>query len=522
MEVTQEFIDKLNNSEMGKNLLEIMKMSSFTICDFKTMLKDKPILVIRYIPEEMDILTELNVLVSDNNIILNLGNYELKQDEIEKIMRLYNIKCVFSSTRQMKQESDSTPDTMVDPKQKNIDELGGLTTIPHIATNVEELSTFEVKRRGKDKAVLYTGSEKIPLQLLKRLYKWGIKLTVQTPTVIDFSEQVCEELDNQENPKISISIENDPMEYSLAEISAVNEQIKQVLSGIPENANEYKKAEYIYDFVTSFVQYDHDVRRLVKNGKIPSEQRERFNLAYSLLGVFSRGTKFEGRDPKNVCQGYSLLYKVLAKEAGLDCRMIAGRTSTEQKHDTHAWNQIKVFGNWYNVDATWGAAEKTEKREYFLKSDEEFESHFPSYPMVDYKMFQHAGYAEFMKCETCEGDIGDIKIDTFKKKHTPSGTNIGRYTDMDETPEMDITPDMDETPDLDTTPFLYNTSYERKDEITKSIEKMKVGYSEISEVETSIIQKYEELRKKKENEKNGKEEFNKKNDGKFNGEVNDD
>ena len=162
--------------------------------------------------------------------------------------------------------------------------------------------------------------------------------------------------------------------------------------------------------------------------------------------------------------------------------------------------------------------ERTGKKKYFLKSDARFKKHFPSYPILDI-LFQHAGYAKFMECETCEDDIEDIKIDTFKKEHIPSGPNIGRYTDMNETPEMDITPDMDETPDLDTTPLLDNTSYERKDEITKSIEKMKVGYNEISEVETSIIQEYEELRKKKEN---GKGKFNKKNDGKFNGEVNDD
>ena len=373
MEVTQEFIDKLNNSEMGKNLLEIMKMSSFTIHNFKKMLKDTPNLAIRYIPEEMDILTELNALVSDNNIFLNLGNYELKQDEIEKIMRLYNIEEVFSSTRQMKQERDSTSDTMADPKQKIIDRLG-LTPIPHIATSVEELSTLGVKRSREDrtnKAVLYTGCEKIPLQLLQMLHKWGIELTVQTPTVIDFSEQVCEGLDNQENPEISISIENDPMEYSLAEISAVNEQIKQVLSGIPKNANEYEKAKYIYDFITSFVQYDYDVLDIMdksRNGeRISEDEREQHYLADSLLGVFSRGTKFEGRDPKNVCYGYSLLYKVLAKEAGLDCRMIAGRTSTEQKHDTHAWNQIKIFGNWYNVDATWDAGRENRKEEVFFK-----------------------------------------------------------------------------------------------------------------------------------------------------------
>lgn len=53
-----------------------------------------------------------------------------------------------------------------------------------------------------------------------------------------------------------------------------------------------------------------------------------------------------------------------------------------QKAKPHAWNQIKINGKWYFVDATWDDGscvleEKSHpvKHEYFLKSETEFSDH---------------------------------------------------------------------------------------------------------------------------------------------------
>ena len=49
---------------------------------------------------------------------------------------------------------------------------------------------------------------------------------------------------------------------------------------------------------------------------------------------------------KGICQDYALLFKALAKEAGMDAALLP---------DPHEWCAAKVSGKWYMFDPTWGA-----------------------------------------------------------------------------------------------------------------------------------------------------------------------
>jgi len=65
-----------------------------------------------------------------------------------------------------------------------------------------------------------------------------------------------------------------------------------------------------------------------------------------------------------VCQGYSTLYATIANELGLDCEIIFG--GVDGKLYNHAWNVIKLNGQWYCVDAMWSDIANSDK--YFLVS----------------------------------------------------------------------------------------------------------------------------------------------------------
>ena len=52
---------------------------------------------------------------------------------------------------------------------------------------------------------------------------------------------------------------------------------------------------------------------------------------------------------KTVCQGYSLLAYRMLTEAGIETRIITG----EAGGNAHAWNMVKVAGEWYHLDTTW-------------------------------------------------------------------------------------------------------------------------------------------------------------------------
>jgi transglutaminase-like putative cysteine protease len=45
---------------------------------------------------------------------------------------------------------------------------------------------------------------------------------------------------------------------------------------------------------------------------------------------------------------------LLMKCAGLECRFAVGTAGkTKEDIEKHAWNQVKIGNDWYNVDATW-------------------------------------------------------------------------------------------------------------------------------------------------------------------------
>ncbi len=74
---------------------------------------------------------------------------------------------------------------------------------------------------------------------------------------------------------------------------------------------------------------------------------------------------------KAVCAGYSAVFIELCRLAGLECKAITGwaRTSGQigrplGKTD-HAWNAIRIGGEWYLCDVTWGAGHTDESRSVF-------------------------------------------------------------------------------------------------------------------------------------------------------------
>lgn len=68
---------------------------------------------------------------------------------------------------------------------------------------------------------------------------------------------------------------------------------------------------------------------------------------------------------KTVCAGYAAATCMLCNYFDVDCLVV---TSSE-----HAWNQVSIDDNWYNMDATWDdGSGGTQYYNYFLKSDADY------------------------------------------------------------------------------------------------------------------------------------------------------
>ena len=100
------------------------------------------------------------------------------------------------------------------------------------------------------------------------------------------------------------------------------------------------------------------------------------------------------RSKKSVCQGYSALLKTMCERAGIECVQISGfargfgftaSVADVATVENHAWNAVKIEGQWYLLDVTWNAGtvsargfEKAFNHAYlFLKPREFLYTHFP-------------------------------------------------------------------------------------------------------------------------------------------------
>lgn len=116
-------------------------------------------------------------------------------------------------------------------------------------------------------------------------------------------------------------------------------------------STEYKLVRAIHDYIADSLVYD---------------ERERPESS-DLDGALNTG--------RATCGGYSAMFQFFTFIGGLDCEMVYG-TSINRKGqvENHAWNVVKVDGNWYNIDVTWddpvtNTGEQIIRHNYFLISD---------------------------------------------------------------------------------------------------------------------------------------------------------
>lgn len=141
--------------------------------------------------------------------------------------------------------------------------------------------------------------------------------------------------------------------YTTAEQEkALDQEVSDIMEkiGISESLMDYENAKKIYDYICANITYDFD-----------NLEDASYTLKYSAYAAMVNKTA--------VCQGYATLFYYMAREAGLDVRIIAGDTIG----GAHAWNIVRLGSVYYYLDSTWDSVE-TENL-YFLKGSDSFTDH---------------------------------------------------------------------------------------------------------------------------------------------------
>ncbi len=145
--------------------------------------------------------------------------------------------------------------------------------------------------------------------------------------------------------------------------------------------SEAEKVRAIYVWVAENIRYDLDA--LEPGNGLSMRQRSENQQSTNVLA--SR---------KGVCEGYANLFNDLCQAAGVEAEFVSGIIRDHEGNIPtigHAWNIVRVDGEWFPVDNTWGAGEVDERQgkfvpvfneKYFLADPVEFlHEHFPNDPL---------------------------------------------------------------------------------------------------------------------------------------------
>lgn len=134
---------------------------------------------------------------------------------------------------------------------------------------------------------------------------------------------------------------------------AIDAALKPFLDTIESRMSDYEVVLRAYNYIIELVDYDSIGLDIQKNDANADDKPDDLRSVY---GVFV--------NRKTVCAGYSVALQYLLNLLGIECTYVRGMTGPDFT-GYHGWNMLKLEGDYYFMDVTWGDGSNTKAEKNF-------------------------------------------------------------------------------------------------------------------------------------------------------------
>lgn len=207
-------------------------------------------------------------------------------------------------------------------------------------------------------------------------------------------------------------IHNQPIPYDRPSAERLYDKVVEVIGRIiKDDMSDYEKELAIHDYIVSHCKYGY-----VDDSK---------EYAYRAYGVLVQNTA--------VCNGYAEAMALLLSCVGVENEFITGIADNE----LHAWNLVKIDGQWYQVDATWDDplpdGGTRVRHQYFNVTDEIIDQRH-DWEMADFPECSADEYNYFKKnnliCEN-QAQFEQVVRNAFQRNSTGTVETLVKSLDVE-------------------------------------------------------------------------------------------
>ena len=171
---------------------------------------------------------------------------------------------------------------------------------------------------------------------------------------LDYGEEIHEIYDDTEVVKAyksgdSSKIKDEKDKYILEQATKAVDKI------IKDGMTDYEKEKAVYDYIFDNTKYDNAALAAIDTSGEDS---------HNPYGFF--------HDKSVICVGNATTFKLFMDMLDIDSKIIHSTTAGE-----HAWNVVKIGGDWYHVDLTFDNGDKSPTYAYFNVTDKAKGNDYP-------------------------------------------------------------------------------------------------------------------------------------------------